>query len=274
MGKIEKWYRGHSRQRHALDSFGIIWLTDDPYYAQVYAEDDGVVSVVYIDESKVNDAPIWEDIDFDQYFPDEESIEEYKQEGYNGYYFMASYDYEDFQCLALFDKSPVVRVEEYKDEIEENMKLNYNDIRYIINESTKRIINEVYGDKWERSGYVPRDGMTGGAWGSSSVTGIYRINIQELVEMIDEETYSDELYEKLLSIEDDLYFNVKGTYGFDDTVGMPEGFYDIKVDITPAIEAITNVSLFRGDEIHELKNAIRYIADDVETEDGEGVEWK
>lgn len=144
---IEKWYRGHSRQQHALDNFGIIWLTDDPYYAQVYAEEDGVVSVIYIDGSKVNDAPVWEDIDFDQYFPDEESIEEYKQEGYNGYYFMASYDYEDFQCLALFDKSPVVKVEEYKGEIEENMKLNYNDIRYIIKESTRRVLNEMYGSK-------------------------------------------------------------------------------------------------------------------------------
>ena len=142
---IEKWYRGHSRQQHALDNFGIIWLTDDPYYAEVYAEGDGVVSVVYIDDSKINAAPAWEDIDFDYYFPDDESIDEFKQEGYNCYYFPASYDGEDFQCLALFDKSPVVKVEEYKENnINENMKLNFNDIRYVIQESTKRILSEVF----------------------------------------------------------------------------------------------------------------------------------
>lgn len=142
---MEKWYRGHSRQQHALDNFGIIWLTDDPYYAEVYAEDDGVVSVVYIDDSKINAAPAWEDIDFDYYVPDDESIDEFKQEGYNCYYFTASYDGEDFQCLALFDKSPVVKIEEYKEGIKENvMKLTKKDLNYIISEATQRIIvNEI-----------------------------------------------------------------------------------------------------------------------------------
>ena len=39
--KIKKWYRGHSSKSNALDNFGIIWLTDEVEYAQVYAEDDG-----------------------------------------------------------------------------------------------------------------------------------------------------------------------------------------------------------------------------------------
>ena len=143
---IEKWYRGHSRQQSALDNFGIIWLTDDPYYANVYAEDDGIVSVVYVDESKINAADwYWED-NFEPYFPDDEFIEEFKAEGCNGYYFIAEYDGEDFQCLALFDKSPVVKVEEYKENnINENiMKLTDKDLSYVISEATKRIVmNEI-----------------------------------------------------------------------------------------------------------------------------------
>lgn len=138
--KLTTWYRGHSRQQSALDNFGIIWLTDDPYYAEVYAEGDGVVSVVYIDDSKINAAPAWEDIDFDYYFPDDESIDEFKQEGYNCYYFPASYDGEDFQCLALFDKSPVVKVEEYNKINENAMKLTEKDLKYIVTESVKRIV--------------------------------------------------------------------------------------------------------------------------------------
>ena len=48
----------------------------------------------------------WHDDNFEPYFSlfDNDSIEEFKEEGCNGYYFTASYDGEDFQCLALFDK--------------------------------------------------------------------------------------------------------------------------------------------------------------------------
>lgn len=119
---VEKWYRGHSSNQNALDNFGIIWLTDDPYYAEVYAEDGGIISIVYVDESKINAADWWNDDNFEPYFPDDDSIEEFKEEGCNGYYFTASYDGEDFQCLALFDKNPIVKVERY---INEN-KNKYN----------------------------------------------------------------------------------------------------------------------------------------------------
>lgn len=143
---IQKWYRGHSRQRSALDNFGVIWLTDDPEYAQVYAEtEDDTISVVYVDGDKVKPADWWYDPDFEPYFPDDENIAEFKNEGYNGYYFMATYDYDEYQCLALFSKEPIVKVEEYKENnINENMKLNFNDIRYVIQESTKRILSEVF----------------------------------------------------------------------------------------------------------------------------------
>lgn len=143
---IEKWYRGHNKGQDALDNFGVIWLTDDPEYAQVYAEtEDDTVSVVYVDENKVKPADWWYDPNFEPYFPNDENIAEFKNEGCNGYYFMASYGYDEYQCLALFSKEPIVKVEEYKEnDINENMKLNFNDIRYVIQESTKRVLSEAF----------------------------------------------------------------------------------------------------------------------------------
>ena len=130
---ISKWYRGHSAKYSALDNFGIIWLTDDIEYAQVYAEDDGVISAIYIDEDKLKPADWWEDYNFEPYFPDDDSIEEFKQEGANCYYFMASYDYDDFQCLALFDTDAVVKVEK------ESIKLNEKEREFIVSEVIKRL---------------------------------------------------------------------------------------------------------------------------------------
>ena len=131
--KIEKWYRGHSSKRDALDNFGIIWLTNEIEYAQVYAEDDGVVSAVYIDEDKLNPADWWYDTDFEPYFPDDDEIAEFKSEGYNCYFFTATYDYDDFQCLALFDKTPVVKTEI------EQLRLDDNEQNYIVSEVIKRL---------------------------------------------------------------------------------------------------------------------------------------
>lgn len=137
---IKKWYRGHSVTHNALDNFGIIWLTDDPYYAKVYAEDGGTISVIYVDESKVSAADWYYNDNFDPYFPNDKSINEFKEEGHNGYYFMAGYNYEEFQCLALFDKSPIVKVEKYEDISE--VKLNENDLKYIL----KEIVTQLNGD--------------------------------------------------------------------------------------------------------------------------------
>ena len=157
------------------------------------------------------------------------------------------------------------------------MRLTEKDLHYIIAEATKRIVNETfrdsYGNVWNKGGSTPRDGMTGGSWGSSDVHGIYYINMQELFELLDEETY-ESTYKKLETLEDELYFYVNGTYGYDDSVGIPEGYDDISVNYTPAINAVSNLNLFRGDEIHELKNAIMQIVDKVENNYGEGVEWK
>ena len=157
------------------------------------------------------------------------------------------------------------------------MKLNYNDINYIISESTKRILSEAYRDSygrmWDRGGRIPRDGMTGGSWGSSKIFGKYWVDVQELVELLDEETYTTDLHNKLENIERDLYFNVTANYGYDDTVGIPEGIDDITVDTTPCVKAISNLSLFTGAEIHVLKNAIEMIAENVEDGDGDNIQW-
>lgn len=130
---ISKWYRGHSAKYSALDNFGIIWLTDDIEYAQVYAEDNGVISAIYVDEDKLKPADWWADYNFEPYFPDDDSIEEYKQEGANCYYFTADYDGYDFQCLALFDTEAVVKVEK------ESIKLNEKEREFIVSEVIKRL---------------------------------------------------------------------------------------------------------------------------------------
>ena len=46
---VEKWYRGHEGSKRATDNFGIIWLADDPDYAQLYAN-------VVINEDETNKA--------------------------------------------------------------------------------------------------------------------------------------------------------------------------------------------------------------------------
>ena len=82
---IHKWYRGHDGNQKATDNFGIIWITDDPEYAQLYADEygnEGVVSVLYIDESKLNYADTYYDDDFDVWFPDMAKVKEYQKDGH------------------------------------------------------------------------------------------------------------------------------------------------------------------------------------------------
>lgn len=139
---IQKWYRGHEGSRHALDNFGIIWLSADPEYAQSYADEypDGVVSTVWVDMEKLNYFDNWNDNNFDVYDPDMRLVREYMEEGGNCYTFPVE---DGIDVLALVSKEPVIKVER---KIVENMKLNYNDIRYIMHEATKRILSERYND--------------------------------------------------------------------------------------------------------------------------------
>lgn len=166
----------------------------------------------------------------------------------------------------------------FNNDINENtIKLAESELKYIIAEATKRIVTETYRDSrgrmWSLGGNTPRDGMTGGSWGSKRVYGVYKVDIDNIIELIDEETYSDELYDKLKNIDENLYFNVEADYAYDDSVGMSEGFYDIKVDETPCMKAIQNLSLFRGDEINELKKVIISIAHEVKNNQGEDVDF-
>ena len=122
---IHKWYRGHDGKQKATDNFGIIWITDDPEYAQLYADEygnEGVVSVLYIDESKLNYADTYYDNDFDVWFPDMAKVKEYQKEGYNCYSFPISIDGLDCDCIALFDESAIVKIEQLNTINENTMK--------------------------------------------------------------------------------------------------------------------------------------------------------
>lgn len=154
------------------------------------------------------------------------------------------------------------------------IKINEDTFRKLIKGS---ILNESpMRGGWDRSGRVSYNGngMVGGSWGSTRVQGTYWVDIQELVELLDEETYTEDLHNKLEEIGEELYFTVEADYEYDDSVGQPEGYYNIGVDITPCIQAIGDMSLFRGDEISELKQALQTIADRVKNNDGDGVDWR
>ena len=144
---IRKWYRGHDGKQKATDNFGIIWLADNPEYAQLYADeygDEGVVSVFYIDESKLNCADTYYNDNFDVYDPDMREIKEYQKEGYNCYTFPV--DMGDTDVLALFDESAIIKIEQYNSNNEvmtSPIKLTESYLKQIIKESLKKILFEL-----------------------------------------------------------------------------------------------------------------------------------
>lgn len=144
---IEKWYRGHEGSKNATDNFGIIWLADDPEYAQLYADEypNGIVSTFYIDTDKVNELDWYGDDNFDPYDPDMSLIKEYMEEqGGNAYTFGLN---DGTTVLALLSEEPIVNVEQY---INENKKhkfmsklmISENKLKEIISESVVNILNE------------------------------------------------------------------------------------------------------------------------------------
>ena len=145
---INKWYRGHDGKQKATDNFGIIWLADNPEYAQLYADEygnEGVVSVFYIDESKLNYADTYYNDNFDLYDPDMRDVKEYQKEGYNCYTFPVEMG--DTEVLALFDESAIVKIEPLN-AINENttkstVKLTESELKEMIEESVKRILSEL-----------------------------------------------------------------------------------------------------------------------------------
>ena len=150
--------------------------------------------------------------------------------------------------------------------------INENDLKYIISESVKRIITEFRdssGHTWERGGRIPRDGMTGGAWGSETRKGKYHIDIYELCEKLSEESYIPGIQEVLEELEDNLYFIVTANYGFDDTVGLSEGYSDVDVDINPAYQTIMSCPALSKYQKKEIEDIFNNLASDIENQDRE-----
>lgn len=137
---ISKWYRGHNGKQKATDNFGIIWLADNPEYAQLYADEygnDGVVSVFYIDESKLNCADTYYNDNFDVYDPDMREVKEYQKEGYNCYTFPV--DMGDTDVLALFDESAIVKIEQMD---KSKIKLTESELKIVVKNCVRKVLSE------------------------------------------------------------------------------------------------------------------------------------
>ena len=154
---VSKWYRGHNGKQKATDNFGIIWLADNPEYAQLYADEygnEGVVSVFYIDENKLNCADTYYNDNFDVYDPDMREVKEYQKEGYNCYTFPV--DMGDTDVLALFDESAIIKIEQMnksKNIMENKIKLTETELKKIIAESVKKVLKESYSHDTESKTY-------------------------------------------------------------------------------------------------------------------------
>ena len=138
---IEKWYRGHDSSANATDNFGIIWLTSDPNQAEVYADfnDDGVVSEITVDMSKVN-IPQKLYKGFDVWEPGWEEFRYLEETGCNGYIF----NIDHIKCLALLSKEPIIKVSLYNDNENSRVeKVGVNEIRYMV----KEVINKILTNK-------------------------------------------------------------------------------------------------------------------------------
>lgn len=152
---IEKWYRGHEGNKKATDNFGIIWLADDPNYAQEYANEypDGVVSTVFIDMDKINELDWYYDEDFDPYDPDMSLVKEFmKEQGGNAYTFPLG---DGTTVLALLSTEPIIKVErtiiENKKYRSMKIKLTENKLKQIVAESVKKVLRE--SDEFKPHGY-------------------------------------------------------------------------------------------------------------------------
>jgi hypothetical protein len=101
---------------------------------------------LYIDESKLNYADTYYDNDFDVWFPDMAKVKEYQKEGYNCYSFPVSIDGLDCDCIALFDESAIVKIEQMnknKSIMENRIKLTETELKKIIAESVKKVLSEI-----------------------------------------------------------------------------------------------------------------------------------
>ena len=154
---IEKWYRGHQGDRQAIDNFGIIWLADDPDYAQEYANEypNGIVSTIFVDMDKIKELDWYYDEDFDPYDPDMNLVRDYMSEqGGNAYTFTVN---DGTTVLALLSTEPIVKIErkinENKKHYKMKIKLSESRLKQIVAESVKKVLNESGYDSYPQSGY-------------------------------------------------------------------------------------------------------------------------
>ena len=152
---IEKWYRGHEGSKNATDNFGIIWLADDPEYAQLYADEypNGVVSTVFVNMDKINYLDWYYDEDFDPYDPDMSLLKNYmKERGCNAYTFPLN---DGTTVLALLSTEPIVKVEktiiENKNYRIMKIRLTESKLKQIVAESVKKVLRE--SDEFKPHGY-------------------------------------------------------------------------------------------------------------------------
>lgn len=152
------------------------------------------------------------------------------------------------------------------------VRLTESDIHNMIMESVQNILKESpyrdsMGRSWRAGGRIPRDGMTGGEWGSSHVSGKYSVDIFELVNMLADDVYVPGIQEVLEEISNGLYFNVTADYGYDDSVGIPEGYGNIEVDTNPAIQAIMSCDALSVGQKQALEDGLEMIADNLENDE-------
>lgn len=130
---IYSFYRGTSEPYDITDfgigkKFSCTWLTENPYYAAMYAEDDGLLYEVKVDMSRFNDYD-WYNEEDEWFEPidgfDEKRQEELVREGYDGYSFTL---HDSDMILCLFNPSVIVGVNEIPidDYLEESVSGNGN----------------------------------------------------------------------------------------------------------------------------------------------------
>lgn len=159
------------------------------------------------------------------------------------------------------------------------IRITESDIHNMVMESVKNILKESpYRDMakrtWGCGGRIPRDGMTGGEWFESPWTSKYMVNISDVVSQLSEESYISGIQEELEKIETALYFNVKGKYGKDDSVGMKEGFYDVDADINPAVQAIMSCDSLSVGQKEEIEDILTNLANNIEQQPEEYINIK
>lgn len=151
------------------------------------------------------------------------------------------------------------------------IRITESDIHNMVMESVKNILKEspyrdTFGRRWSHGGRIPRDGMTGGEWYGDERSGKYNVDVFELVQYLSEDSYVPGIQEELEKIADGLYFNVTCWYGADHSVGISEGYDNVKADINPAVQAIMACEALSDGQKQEIEDIFSNLAYDIESQ--------